>query len=158
MTIKLLLGLALISGLGVASCDKKEKAAQEQEAVKAKVPVNGKFSWHFNIPRMGDQVSAMTFTEDSVLYDMQGPAYTTNYVMIKESYTEQDGVQRWIGVGKGGSINKDGVYFVLFFKDITPASVTIYKRECTGKTEAATFPYPAADAITDHGWNVYNKE
>lgn len=159
MTNKLLLGLALCAGLAVASCAKKEQQPGEnQELAAAQLPLNGTFAWEFSIPGMGNQVSKMTFSEDVVTYSMEGPAYTTNYVMTKVSYTELNGQRRWIGIGKGGSINKDGVYFVMFFKDITENTVTIYKRECSGKAEAETFSYPAADAITDHGWNVYHKE
>lgn len=155
----LLLGLALYAGLAAASCDKKEKdPVSNEQTVNAKLPVNGTFAWEFSIPTVGDQVSEMTFTEDSIVYNMAGPAYTTSYVMMKESYREQNDQRRWIGTGKGGSINKDGVYFVMFFKDITDNTVTIYKRECSGKAEAENFSYPAADAITDHGWNVYHKK
>lgn len=160
MASKFILGLALLSGLAFASCDKKEKTPEsnQEETNLPKLGLSGTFVWNFNIPGLGDQVSKMTFFEDSVVYDMAGPAYTTNYLMMKESYAETNNQKRWIGVGKGGSINKDGVYFVMFVKDITATSATIYKRECENKAEAESFAYPAADATADHGWNIYNKQ
>ncbi len=156
---KTILGIAFLGSFAIAGCEKKGTDNDDDKGTipVAVLPLNGTYAWNFNIPGLGDQVSKMTFFNDSIVYDMAGPAYTTNYTMIKESYTATNDQMRWIGVGKGGSINKDGVYFVLFFKDISDNAVSIYKRECENKAEAESFAYPAADATADHGWNVYNK-
>ncbi len=143
------------------ACKKQPETPQKEDPKINEVvlPITGTYLWVFNIPGLGTQESQLIFEEDSVLYSMKGPAYTTDYTMIKESYTENDNEKRWIGVGKGGSIPKDDVYFVMFLKDITDSTVTIYKHECTnGKEEADTFAYPDENATADYGWNVYFKQ
>jgi hypothetical protein len=114
-----------------------------------------KYTWKFSIPGMGEQVSDHIFYEDSILYQMAGTAYTTDYKMNKEYFDATE--QRWIGVGEGGSIDKTGIYFVMFFKEDRGDSILIYKHECADQAEAYAFPFPAPDATTDHGWNWYVK-
>ncbi len=143
------------------SCEKKKTTIPDDNTEAPKTvtnPLSGHYVWKFEIPGLGTQESHLTFYTDSTQYIMIGPAYNTNYMMIQESYTENDNEKRWIGVGKGGSIPKDGVYFVIFIKDIADNTVKIYKRECNGgKEEAENFPYPEPDATADHGWNTYVK-
>lgn len=109
---------------------------------------------------MGDQVSTHHFFADSVEYAMQGAAYTTDYKQLLVDYKASE--DRLITVGRGGSVPKDGVYFVMLFKDATDSTLTIYKRECglgaTALEEARTFTFPAANSTTDHGWNVYVRQ
>ncbi len=164
LNLKHLTFLVIMSGMLFISCKKDDLQPEDTknetpQPAKAKVPVSGHYLWEFEIPGIGNQESHLTFYTDSVQYIMTGPAYNTNYMMIQESYSEANDQKRWIGIGKGGSISKDGVYFVMFFKDITDNSVTIYKHECDGgREEAESFPYPDPDATADHGWNVYYKK
>lgn len=152
---------ALFFSMCLGACEKENNNTEKNDDNRVedtKVPLSGHYVWKFEIPGIGEQESHLTFYTDSVQYIMIGPAYTTNYMMIQESYSENTNEKRWIGVGKGGSIPKNGVYFVMFFKDITENSVKIYKRECIGgKEEAESFAYPEADVSTDHGWNEYRK-
>lgn len=159
---KIVIAAALLSVAGIHSCTKKEvaPAPTPAPAVQATpLPLSGHYTWKFQIPGVGEQESQLVFYPDSVQYLMKGPAYTTDYMMTKDSYTERNNEKRWIGIGKGGSIAKDGVWFVMFFKDITDSSVTIYKRECgKGKEEAENLAYPEANTTADRGWNVYYKK
>lgn len=165
MKYKILTAMLLLHTTTWMSC-KKEPAVQpatreenKEEPATADFNLRGQYIWDFEIPNIGAQRSQLFFYKDSIGYNMSGPAYTTDYVMIQESYTDANGQQRWIGTGKGGSISKDGVWFVLFFKDHTATSVKVYKRECKdGKTEAQTFAYPSDNAAEDHGWNIYLKQ
>lgn len=145
------------------SCKKDEAASPSgggTPVAAPKIPYAGSYSWAFTIPGMGDQLSSHVFYADSVEYRMTGAAYTTDYAQLLTEYKPAE--DRLITVGKGGSIPKDGVYFVMFFKDVTDSTLTIYKRECgegaAGLEEARTFAFPAPGATTDHGWNVYLKD
>ena len=113
-------------------------------------PLLGTYTWTFQLPGYGTQVSTNIFSADSVEYDMAGEAYSVHYRIYREIYNAEEG--RW--VGKTGN----DIYFVMFFKDQTDTSVTIYKRKCKNREEAYTFPIPAPDAKEDHGWNVYLKQ
>jgi hypothetical protein len=119
-----------------------------------KIPFKGLYTWAFDIPGMGKQLSAHTFYADSIRYEMTGNAYTNSYTqqLIAYDATEQRCVTR---AGGGG---KDGVYFVLFFKDITPVTITIYKKQCDTKEEAMTLPVPDAATKANHGWNIYHRK
>ncbi len=134
---------------------KKETVAPEP--TKEKIPFKGKFSWTFEIPAFGKQKSSHTFFEDSIKHEFAGDAHTTFYNQILEMYDPTE--KRCITVGKGGIIPKDGVYFVMFFKEITDSSMLIYKHECTkGKDEAYQFAYPEPNTTNDRGWNLFKKE
>lgn len=147
----------LLCSLVMVAC--KKENPKEMPGNSIVTPMSGHYVWNFEIPGVGNQESHLVFYTDSIGYVMAGPAYSTNYMMNALRYTETGEERRWIGLGKGGSISKDGVHFVLFFKDITDSTVTIYKRECKeGQNEAENFAYPQPDATSDHGWNVYHKK
>ena len=113
-------------------------------------PLLGTYTWTFQLPGYGTQVSTNIFSADSVEYDMAGEAYSVHYRLYKEIYNAEEG--RWIG--KTGN----DIYYVMFFKDQSDTSVTIYKRKCANREEAYAFPVPAPDTEEDHGWNVYLKQ
>lgn len=125
----------------------------ENDSAGTKIPFTGVYSWSFEIPGMGEQVSVFTFYADSIRYEMTGTAYTNTYVQELVSYDA--GEQRCVTVAKGGG--KDGIYFVMFFKDITGSTITIYKKQCRTKEEALTMAKPEAGTKADHGWNVYRQ-
>ncbi|MFT3884052.1 MAG: hypothetical protein QM724_01090 [Flavobacteriales bacterium] len=160
MNLNLLLSIGLVA-LTITACKKENEApATTPAAGAAKIPFSGTYTWAFTIPGMGDQLSTHTFWPDSIHYSMAGSAYTTDYAQLHVSYDAAE--QRSITVGRGGSIPKDGVYFVMFFKDITDSTLMIYKHECgegaSGLTEARTFGVPPANTSADHGWNLYRRD
>lgn len=122
------------------------------------LPISGTYKWDFVIPDVAEQVSIHKFSNDKIEYIMEGSAYSNSYNMIPESYNATE--KRIVAVGQGGEtpFNKDEVYFVMFLKDITETTVTIYKKECTSKQEAYSFSLPNNDDIANHGWNVYEKQ
>lgn len=84
----------------------------ETPTPKTPYPLSGHYVWTFEIPGVGEQESHLVFYTDSIGYIMVGPAYSTNYMMIQESYTDTNGEMRWIGVGKGGvSQKKENILF-----------------------------------------------
>lgn len=109
----------------------------------------GKYVWTFDLLG-GEQVSTHTFYTDSITYTMTGKVYSTEYTMKKLSYEKDK--NKWIGE------NKKGVVFVLFIKENTDSSLTIYKRKCkaNGIEEALNYEIPALDETDDHGWNIFN--
>ncbi len=149
--------LALIAFyMSLLNCQSTGKQENNLALQDSKLPFLGKYTWSFEVPDEGPQLSSFTFSSDSILYSMKGPAFTTEYTQMVVSYDVAE--MRSITVGKGGSNNKDGIYFVMFFKDITDSTLTIYKHESdAGLQGALKFKYPANDAEEDHGWNVYKK-
>lgn len=140
--------IACLAG-NLATCGQPVK-----KNVATKIPFKGVYTWAFEIPGMGKQLSVHSFYADSIRYEMTGSAYTNSYTQQLIAYDAVE--QRCVTVAKGGG--KDGVYFVMFFKDVSPAAVTIYKKQCATKEEAMTLPVPDATTKADHGWNIYHRE
>lgn len=112
--------------------------------------LTGDFHWNFSL--MGtDQHSIHTFYADSITYKMSGSVYATDYTMKKLSFEKDK--NKWIGQ------DENGIVYVLFFKDISPQSISLYKHKCknNGLEEALAFAVPSADTTKDHGWNIYTK-
>lgn len=122
------------------------------------MPLSGTYRWEFEGAPGQLQRQHYTFHPDSIRVVMQGDLYNTRYVMLLDQYVEDGQERRWIGVGQGGSIPKDGKYFVLFLDEITEDTVMIYKHETNSREEAEAFPLPPKDAETDHGWNRFRRE
>lgn len=133
----------------LAACSKSDNDSSQ-----TKIPFSGVFTWEFEIPTMGKQLSVHKFYADSIRFEMTGGAYTNSYLQKLVWYNADE--QRCVSVGEGGG--KDGIYFVMFFKNVTPNAMTIYKKQCTSKEEAMTIAEPDAATEADHGWNVYYRQ
>lgn len=147
--------IALI-GIGLFGACKKDEETDgnpDKTPVVEKIPFSGKYVWEFSVGPAVQQ-STHVFYADSIAYTMAGPVHSTAYTQLLEKYEPLE--KRCITVGQGGG--KDGVYFVMFFKELTDSSVTIYKRQCADKNEAETIAIPADDTTADYGWNVYVKQ
>jgi len=149
----LLLGAAFL----FTSCKKDDPIMEDSKPAGTPYPLSGHYVWKFKVGNF-DQESHLVCYTDSIGYSMIGPVYSTNYMMIQKEYSEENGQKRWIGVGKGGSIPKDGKFFVLFFKDIESSSVVVYKKEFDTEAAARQFAQPADDDTQDYGWNTYVKK
>jgi len=159
-TVHVLLLLGLVFSSFLISCKKKkadEPAPSNPTEVLKSYPVAGHYTWEFNIGPVEQTSHLVIYSSiDSIGYAMQGGMYTNNYMMHKVSSSEKDG--RWVGIGKGGvSLEKDGKYFVLFFKDIKNKEFTVFKKEFETQKEAEEFSLPAKDSQDSHGWNKYER-
>ncbi len=113
-------------------------------------PLNGTFHWTFFLGPV-KQVSTHTFTPTHIDYQMRGKIYSTDYRMQQLSY--DDTIKKWIGK------TSEGIFYAIFFKDISANKITLYKRKCKqGLAEAIALQRPADDTTADHGWNVYTRE
>jgi len=159
--------VVLVAGGLLVSCKKKradEPAKQNPTTEKpsdrpSSYPPAGHYIWKFNIDQVEQKSHLVIYSSlDSIGYAMQGGMYTNNYSMHKTSYSDKDGENRWIGVGKGGEgFIKDGKYFVLFFKNVEKDKFTVFKKEFATQKEAEDFPLPPASSTDSHGWNEYEK-
>ena len=134
------------------SCTHKTNQQEIQEYTEQLVQdpfdLSGAYHWNFQLMG-GTQKSVHTLYPDSIAYRMDGKVYSTVYTMQKLSYERAQ--KKWIGQ------DQEGIVYVLFFKELTDSSLTIYKHKCKdeGLAEALAFELPPADATNDHGWNVY---
>ncbi len=150
-----LLALAIV---GVSYADNQaSQLAQNPDATAAtaqlkndSLTLTGTYRWTFYLGPI-EQVSTHIFADSVIGYQMRGKVHSTDYRMAQVAYDDSD--KKWIGK------TPEGLFYVLFFKDITPNTVTIYKHKCKkGLSEAVAFKRPPADATADHGWNVYTRQ
>lgn len=143
----LLTGFALLSWSGQQLIEGK---------VEEKLPFSGTYEWSFEIPNQGMQTLTYSFYPYAIQTKMEGRAFSTEYTQVLVSYDPLD--NRVITIGRGGTESKDNVYQVMFFKDITDSTMTIYKHDSkSGLKEAQDFAYPDPDTDKDHGWITYKK-
>lgn len=147
--VKLLLLLFSISSCAYKNKNSKEDVEKhKKEFTHDAFIYQGEYSWSFQL--MGStQESIHAFFADSILYEMKGKIHSTDYPMKKLSYNSKQ--NKWIGE------STDKKVYVLFFKNQTDSTLTIYKRLCktNGLKEALQFTKPKDDATEDHGWNTY---
>lgn len=115
-------------------------------------PVKGKYRWDFEIPGSGVQSSVHDFADTCILYTMKGSAYTVEYRMDILKHEKN----RYLLKGAEGS-PKSGRFFVIYLKDITSDTITLYKKEFTTMEEAEAFSQPDISNTESHGWNVYTR-
>lgn len=142
-----------ISILLLSSCAYKNSPEETNKYIdqfgKDSFPYKGNYVWAFNLMG-GEQVSTHSLYPDSIIYTMTGKVYSASYTIQKLSYEQEN--SKWIGE------DENGIVYVLFFKEKTDSTLTIYKHKCKtkGLEEALHFDMPAPDATDDHGWNVYS--
>lgn len=148
-TLKILLSVLFLTSCAYKN-SKEETNKYLTQFKKDNFEYKGKYIWAFNL-MSSEQVSTHTFYKDSIAYTMTGKVYSTQYTMKKLSYEKDKG--KWIGE------DENKIIYVLFFKNKTDSTLTIYKHKCktNGLEEALTFGVPAPNATDDHGWNVYAK-
>ncbi len=146
-TLKIVLAAMLISSCAYRNSSEETNKFSDQFG-KDDFNYKGSYVWAFDLMG-GEQVSTHTFYPDSISYTMKGKVYSTDYTMKKLSYQKEK--NKWIGE------DEDNIVYVLFFKEKTDSTLTIYKHKCktNGLGEAFNFAIPAPDATDDHGWNVY---
>ncbi len=84
--------------------------------------------------------------EDSIQYEMEG-SLNLNYTIKKDTFLTKD--NRWIG-------NLHGNPYVIFVKNVTPDSISIFKQEIKNMEEALKMPFPSDTAMSRFSpWNVY---
>ncbi len=135
--------------LFTTSCSKEEN--KDNNLSQNAFEYRGAYVWEFEV--MGNkQVSMHTFFADKIEYTMQGKVHSSKYTMTKKLYDKKE--NKWIGEDERGNI------YVLFFKDKTDKTITIYKHKCriNGLEEAIEFKTPPANTSDDYGWNVYTKK
>ncbi|BDS13599.1 hypothetical protein [Aureispira anguillae] len=142
----IILGIHLSACTHISSNEEVEKFKEQFHS--DQFSLEGDYHWVFQL--MGStQQSVHTFYPDRIVYQMEGTVYSTNYTMQKLSYNKTE--NKWIGQ------DENGIVYVLFFKNKTDSTITMYKHKCKtkGVEEAINFGVPKADATEDHGWNVY---
>ncbi|MBS9774681.1 MAG: HmuY family protein [Tenacibaculum sp.] len=144
-TIKFFAIIALI--MGFTSCSKDDNLVIGNDTV----DFTGTFSREFEVPtpnKTFTQKATYTISEDKINYKMGGGFAKTDYDIKKEYYSKEE--NRWIGYRAD---TKE--YYVIFLKDVTKSSITLYKKVVASVEEGKKELVPAENDKENHGWNTY---
>ncbi len=141
-----LITLIIIVFTSCKNSDRINSADIEKVLVTEKLPFEGNWTRNFELAK--DSVLHVYYSvwTDSIQYEIQGPL-SVKYMMYKDTFISKD--NRWIG-----RLNK--VPFVIFLKNISPDSITLYKKEVKNNSEALQMHFPSKkDRSHFSSWNTY---
>ncbi|MEL7120274.1 MAG: hypothetical protein AAFO07_12560 [Bacteroidota bacterium] len=114
------------------------------------IPFTGTWTRTFEIAPRIKNTAEYTINEESIRYTLDGMISDTDYTILKDVYQAED--KRFIGHTKSEQ------YYLIFFKEVTDNSITIYKQKVANVEEGMKVAIPAADTKANYGWNTYEKK
>ncbi|MEM8928499.1 MAG: hypothetical protein AAGC45_09860 [Bacteroidota bacterium] len=140
--------LILIGTFLTVSCSNEE----DSEPIMGLDPISFEGTWNRQFeagPGNWHNVSYKVY-QDSIRYTLSGSVGQANYVLLRDTFMLQD--QRYIGH------TPQGTHYLIFVKDATDQSITLYKQPIENISEGMTLAVPPADTQENHGWNTYEKQ
>lgn len=140
----------------VVSCNDTSKDTQPIEsteiqsevAEKSEIPFKGTWSRAFSMGEGMEQEVSYSITDKEIVYAMKG-AMPMEYSLIMDSFVSED--NRWIGT-------KGDETYVVFVKNITAESISLFKQKADSKDAALKMVFPSDTTRSKFtSWNVYNK-
>jgi len=145
---KIVLFLVFITLVNV-NCKNNKTASQvkaEASISSDKIPFEGIWKRSFELAKDSVQQVFYRVWTDSIQYEMQGPL-PIKYTIYKDTFISKE--NKWIG-----KLNK--VPYVVFVKNITTDSVTLFKKQVENKAEAIQMNFPSEnDSSHFSSWNTY---
>lgn len=138
------------------SCTETEKEIQvtennETNAVVVEtvdIPFKGTWSRAFSMGEGMDQEVSYSISDTEIVYAMKG-SMPMEYSLVMDSFIAED--NRWIG-------NKGNDTYVIFVKNITSDSITLFKQKIDTKDAALNMVFPSDTTRSKFtSWNVYHK-
>lgn len=141
----------LVATLIIFSCKKEAvEPIKVPQASRAEIPYTGVWKRQFEAgPGNLHTVNYFVY-KDSIRYTLSGPVGNANYVMHRDTFLTKD--NRFIGH------TPDDVYYLIFFKNLSTDSITLYKQTVTTVSEGLDVKVPVATTTQNHGWNNYAKQ
>jgi len=123
--------------------DKKEEAKGEEVLT---MPFEGNWQRTFQLGVDSLQYVYYNIGEDSIEYIMEGPL-PLNYMMVVDTFVAED--------NRIVTTLKD-VHYVIFIKNFSADSLSLFKEQMDSKAEALARPFPA-DTVSGHfsSWYTY---
>lgn len=142
----------LLITLFIFSCKKKEEQTVEiieKSPSKTEIPFMGQWERSFEAGPGNQQTVLYSIYEDSIRYTLTGNVAQSNYKMIRDTFLLNE--NRFIGH------TEDNIYYLIFTKDITNDSISIYKEIISNFNIGMSIAIPNDTTTLNHGWGVYNK-
>lgn len=137
------------SSEGVGSSSVDASAGGSTSAEVDSIPFVGTWSRTFSVGT-AEQHATYTVTDDSIRYTLAGAIGNADYVMQRDAFVADE--RRFVGH------TDDGLYYVVFVRDVSEEAITLYKAEVVSVGEGLGYEEPPEDTQENHGWNVYSRE
>ncbi|CAA0169059.1 heme binding lipoprotein precursor HmuY-family [Tenacibaculum maritimum] len=143
--LKSILYIAIWAFVAISCSDNDEILPPKNETL----AFEGTFMRKFNAQGVVQTVT-YKIEQEKITYRLSGGLAQADYEMKKEYYSSEE--HRWIGVNE-----KNGTFYVLFFKNVKGKELSIYKKEIESVEEGKEMAIPAVDDTDNYGWNTYKK-
>ena len=147
------LGIALLTAF-LTACDPQSATVvsgveRPAHSDGGPIPFLGTWTREFDVGPGSPHVATHVIAPDRVHYKLVGNLGNADYVVIRDGFSATD--NRFVGH------TADGEFYVLFARDVSDQSITIYKQEVDGLTAALELAVPPIGTTESHGWNTYEK-
>lgn len=132
--------------LALTACDEPQTEGDELDET---IPFVGEWSRDFTAGPGNIHTATYLVEPDEIRYTLTGPIGNADYVMIRDAFDGSD--NRFVGH------TDEDKYYLVFVRDITEDSITLYKQEVESLDEGLDTAIPANDTTLNHGWNTYGK-
>lgn len=130
----------------LSACDKEE---DKVNSLIEQIPFVGTWSWQFEAGPGNLHTATYHIYQDSIRYKLVGNVGNADYVLQRDTFLKEN--NRFVG-----HTDQD-IYYLIFAKNITQDSITLYKQVVTSLSEGLTLDVPANNTTANHGWNVYHR-
>ncbi len=143
--IVLLLGFIILTGC------KKDDIIEPipQPIIKVEIPFTGIWERQFEAGPGNLHTVNYFIYQDSIRYTLSGPVGNANYLMQRDTFLIES--NRFIGHTNSNQ------YYLIFTKNVSTDSITIYKQEINDLAEGLSIDEPSDTTTQNHGWNTFHK-
>jgi len=135
----------MILFIGITACDNSNKSKKTSKN-DSEISFIGTWTRSFEMGKDSLQFVYYRIWEDSIHYEMKGPL-NLNYTIQKDTFLANE--NRWVG-------NLEGNPYVIFLKNISTDSITLFKENVKTQEEALKMPIPADTAKSRFStWDVF---
>ncbi|MBW7845508.1 MAG: hypothetical protein H3C45_07685 [Bacteroidia bacterium] len=140
----------LLTSVALVSCEKEESTPEQTTPKQVQIPFTGNWQRQFEAGPNNVQTSNYLIYQDSIRYILEGPIGQANYMLFRDTFIIEN--NRFIG---HTSTNQ---HYLIFVKNHSSDSISIYKQEVDNVAEGLTVEVPDESTTANFGWGLYYKK
>lgn len=112
--------------------------------------LNGHWARQFEVGAKQLHTAEYFIYQDSIRYTLNGPIGKANYLIKRDTFLLE--TNQFIGH------TEENQYYLLFLKNITKDSISIYMQKTNNVVDALQITIPNDTITQNHGWNTFHKK
>tara|TARA_B100000809_G_scaffold262125_1_gene312401 strand:+ start:200 stop:649 length:450 start_codon:yes stop_codon:yes gene_type:complete len=146
-----LIQLSLLGFIILTGCKKDDtiEPTPSSPQLKTEIPYAGIWERQFEAGIGNLHTVNYYIYQDSTRYVLTGAIGNANYLMQRDTFLLDD--NRFIGHTNSGQ------YYLMFVKNVSNDSITLYKQEINDLEEGMSINMPNDTTTQNHGWSTYHK-